>query len=90
MATPSFEPAPGRILLEKIDESGEKVTDSGIIIPDTGDRKNIIRGRVASEAGGGYLYGDVVAFTPYAGYTLSIDGNEYVLVDEMEILGVFR
>ena len=89
-------PLRDRILLERIEEQEQRV--GGIIIPDSAKEKPQ-QGRVVAVGKGrvndkGEVFpldvaaGDVVLFGKYAGSEIKIDGKEYLILREEEVLGV--
>src|SRR3954454_15317517 len=91
-------PLHDRIIVERIEEGEQKV--GGIIIPDTAKEKpqqgKIIaagKGRVEKDGKITPLdvkAGDTVLFGKYAGQEIKIDGNEYLIMREEEVLGVIE
>jgi chaperonin GroES len=91
-------PLHDRIIVERIEESEQRV--GGIIIPDTAKEKPM-QGKVIA-VGKGRLEkdgkvtpldvkaGDTVLFGKYAGQEIKIDGSEYLIVREEEVLGVIE
>ncbi|NLN18585.1 MAG: co-chaperone GroES [Firmicutes bacterium] len=89
-------PLADRVLVEPIET--EETTSSGIVLPDTAKEKPQ-QGRVVA-VGSGRLanngervpmsvqVGDVVLFAQYAGSEVKIDGKEYLIMNENEILAV--
>lgn len=92
-----FKPLHNYVLIERIEE--ENKTAGGIIIPDTAKEKPS-RGRVIAVGDGAYDDGqkipmsvkvdDVVLFAKWASSAneVKIDGNDYVLIKETDILGI--
>ena len=92
-----FKPLNNYVLLQRIEE--ENKTAGGIIIPDTA-REKPSRGRVIAVGGGAFENGACVPMTVKAGDTVlfakwassanevKIDGTEYVLIKETDILGI--
>lgn len=91
-----FRPLHDRVLVKRI-ESEEK-TASGIIIPDTAKEKPI-QGEVVAVGNGvrneqGALQpldvkvGDRVLFGKWGGTEVKIDGQEYLVMKESDIMGV--
>ena len=91
-------PLQDRVIVERLAE--EEKTKGGIIIPDTAKEKpmegKVIaagKGRVAED---GKLIkldvkaGDKVLFSKYAGTDVKIDGKEYLIMREDDILGVIE
>jgi len=94
----SFTPLHDRILVRRIEES--ETTRGGIIIPDTAKDKPQ-EGEVISVGKGksneeGKVFplevkeGDRVLFGKYAGTEIKIDGEEFVIMREEEVLGVLK
>ena len=91
-------PLHDRVIVERIEESEQRV--GGIIIPDTAKEKpqqgKIIaagKGRVEKDGKITPLdvkAGDTVLFGKYAGQEIKIDGNEYLIMREEEVLGVIE
>ncbi len=89
-------PLQDRILLRRVEE--EEKTAGGIIIPDTAKEKpqegEVIatgRGKVRDDGNVTALDvkpGDRVLFSKYAGSDVTLDGEEYVIVREDDILAV--
>jgi chaperonin GroES len=94
----SFTPLHDRILLRRIDE-GETVR-GGIIIPDSAKEKPqegevIAVGKGKSNDEGKVFpldvkAGDRVLFGKYAGTEIKIDGEDYIIMREEEVLGVLK
>src|SRR5918998_250090 len=91
-------PLRDRLLVERLDEQEQKV--GGIIIPDTA-REKPQQGRVVAVGRGrvndkGEVFpldikeGETVLFGKYAGSEIKIDGKEYLIVREDEVLGVIE
>lgn len=92
----SLRPLQDRILVERVEEKEQ--TQGGIIIPDTAKEKPIEgkviaagKGRVAED--GSRLpmevaVGDRVLFSKYGGTEVKIDGNEYLIMRQDDVLGV--
>jgi chaperonin GroES len=90
-------PLRDRVLVERLEEADQK-TIGGIIIPDTAKEKPQ-QGRVIAAGKGrvndkGEVFpldvkeGDTVLFGKYAGSEIKIEGREYLIIREDEILGV--
>ena len=89
-------PLRDRILVERVEEQEQRI--GGIIIPDTAKEKPQ-QGRVVAVGTGrvndkGDVFpldvrdGDTVLFGKYAGSEIKIDGREYLILREDEVLGV--
>ena len=94
----TFTPLHDRILLKRIDE-GETVR-GGIIIPDSAKEKPQ-EGEVISVGKGksndeGKVFpldvkaGDRVLFGKYSGTEIKIDGEEFLIMREEEVLGIVK
>jgi chaperonin GroES len=92
----SVRPLRDRVLLERVAEEEQKI--GGIIIPDTAKEKPQ-QGKVVAVGGGrvndkgevlplDVKAGDTVLFGKYSGTEIKIEGKEYLIVREDEILGV--
>ncbi len=94
-----FKPLNNYVLLERIAEDNK--TAGGIIIPDNAKEKPV-RGRVISTGDGEIQngnrvpmtvsVGDVVMFAKWAASIneVKIDGTDYVLIKESDILGILK
>ncbi len=92
-----FKPLHNYVLLERIEE--ENKTAGGIIIPDNAKEKPV-HGRVVAVGDGIYENGQRVPMTVKVGDTIlfakwassanevKIDGKDYVLIKESDILGI--
>ena len=93
----NIRPLQDRIIVERVEE--ESKTAGGIIIPDTVSKEKPQEGKVVA-AGKGKVTpegkvlpldvkeGDTVLFGKYAGSEIKVDGNEYLIMREDDILGV--
>ncbi|NBV43296.1 co-chaperone GroES, partial [bacterium] len=80
--------------------SAEQVTRSGIVLPDSAQEKPqsgvvlaVGPGRVAEDGKNipvNVKEGDVVIYAKYGGTELKVEGNEYLIVRESDILAVKR
>ncbi len=91
-------PLHDRILVQRLEE--EEKTKGGIIIPDTAKEKPI-EGKVIAVGNGKLLEngeirplevkaGDRVLFSKYAGTDIKIEGEEYLIMREDDILGIIE
>ena len=91
-------PLADRILARRIEE--KETVRGGIIIPDTAKEKPQ-QGRVVAVGSGrvndegkviplDVKAGDTVLFGKYAGTEIKLDGEEYLIVREDEVLAVFE
>jgi chaperonin GroES len=91
-------PLHDRIIVKRIEEGEQKV--GGIIIPDTAKEKpqqgkTIAVGKGKIEKDGKVTpldvkAGDIVLFGKYSGQEIKIDGDEYLIMREEEVLGVIE
>lgn len=93
----NIRPMQDRIIVERVQE--ETKTAGGIIIPDTVSKEKPQEGKVVA-AGKGKVtpegkvlpldvkVGDRVLFGKYAGSEIKVDGKEYLIMREDDILGV--
>jgi chaperonin GroES len=91
-------PLRDRILVKRLEEEEQRV--GGIIIPDTAKEKPQ-QGKVVA-AGNGRVNdegkvlpldvkaGDTILFGKYAGTEIKLDGDEYLIIREDEVLGVIE
>ncbi|RJQ34349.1 co-chaperone GroES [Candidatus Parcubacteria bacterium] len=95
----AFKPAGDRVLV-KPQESEDEKTPSGIIIPDTAEKEKPERGTIVAVGEGKrtdkgdvlplrYKVGDKVMFSKYGYDEVTIDGEEYYVIAESNILGTF-
>ncbi len=76
----------------------ETKTAGGILIPDTADKDKPIQGTVVATGAGRYVdgavqplqvkTGDKVLFGKYAGTSIKLDSQEYLVMREEDIMGV--
>ena len=92
-------PLRDRILVRRVDSEGEERI-GGIIIPDRAKEKPQ-RGRVVAVGSGrvndegktlplDLTAGDTVLFGKYSGSEIKLDGDEYLIMREDEVLGVIE
>ena len=90
-------PLSDRVLVQRLEE--EETTKGGIIIPDTAKEKPQ-QGKVIAVGEGklldngnrvtpGVKAGETVLFGKYAGTEIKVDGQEYLILREDDIFGVF-
>ncbi|MDD4931606.1 MAG: co-chaperone GroES [Candidatus Colwellbacteria bacterium] len=93
----NIKPLSDHVFLEPAGE--EKVTKSGIVIPDTADKEKPAQGKVLAIGPGkrndkgelvpmSVAVGDVVLFRKYGPDELEIDGKKYLVGREEDILAV--
>lgn len=92
-----LQPLGDRLLVEAISE--DEITKAGIILPDTVDKEKPEKGKVVA-IGSGRLkddgtrialevkVGDIVFFKKYSPDEIKIDGKEYLILSESDILAI--
>ena len=91
-----LKPLSNRLLVERIDS--EETTSSGLIIPDSAKEKPQ-EGKVISVGPGSrdkegavvpmdISVGDLVLFAKYGGTDVTLDGEEYLMLKEDDVLGI--
>ena len=93
-----LKPVHDRILVERIEEAGK--TKGGIIIPDSAKEKpaegKVIAVGPGKAADDGKLIplqvkkGDRILFGKYSGTEVKIDGDEYLIMREDDVLGIIE
>lgn len=97
MATATaMKPLGDRVVVERLEE--ETKTRGGIVLPDTAKEKPQ-KGKVMAVGSGRMLdngtkvalevkEGDIVVFAKYGGTEIEIDGKEYIILSERDLLAV--
>ncbi len=91
-------PLSDKVLVERVE--AEAKTAGGIVLPDTAQEKPQ-RGRIVATGEGKLLEdgtrravqvkkGDLVLFTSYAGTEIKVEGKEYLIMDESDIMAVIE
>ena len=91
-------PLADKVLIERLE--AETKTAGGIVLPDSAKEKPQ-RGKVVSVGEGKKLddgtikklqvkKGDMVLFTSYAGTDIKIDGKEYLIMSESDIMAIIE
>jgi len=91
-------PLADKVLVQRLE--AETKTTGGIVLPETAKEKPQ-RGKIISVGKGKVLddgtlkkmqvkKGDVVLFTSYAGTEVKVDGKEYLIMDESDIMAVIE
>lgn len=94
----SLTPLGDRILVRPAGKEGEKKLASGIIIPETVDKERPAQGVVVAVGPGKYedgarvpmqvKVGNTVIFSKYGYDEVKIEGEEYYILSESNILGI--
>ncbi|GAB5603883.1 MULTISPECIES: co-chaperone GroES [Thermus] len=93
-----IKPLGDRVVVKRIEE--EPKTKGGIVLPDTAKEKPQ-KGKVIAVGSGRILEngqkvplevkeGDIVVFAKYGGTEIEIDGEEYVILSERDLLAVLQ
>ena len=95
----NIKPLGDRVVIEPLKEGKEGKTKSGIYLPETVDKERPEQGKVVA-VGPGKLSdegkripisvkkGDMVLFTKYGPNEIKVDGKEYLIAREEDILAV--
>jgi chaperonin GroES len=83
-ATTTFTPLHDRLLVRRIEDN--ETVRGGIIIPDSAKEKPQ-EGEVISV---GVKKGDRILFGKYSGTEIRIDGEEFLIMREEEVLGILK
>jgi chaperonin GroES len=94
----NIRPLYDRIVVKRVENQGDEKTAGGLIIPDTAKEKPQ-EGEVVAVGQGkrtedGKIVpldvkaGDRILFGKYSGSEIKLDGNEYLIMREDEVLGV--
>jgi len=92
----NMRPLRDRVLVKRVEEAEQRI--GGIIIPDTAKEKPQ-QGRVVAVGNGrvndegrvlplDVKSGDTILFAKYAGSEIKLEGEEYLIIREDEVLGV--
>ena len=93
-----FRPLHDRVLVKRLDE--EQKSSGGIIIPDTAKEKPM-QGEIIAVGNGSkndkgeitpldVKAGDRILFGKYSGTEVKLDGDEYLIMKESDIMGVLE
>ncbi len=94
----NLKPLSNHLFLEPLEE--EKVTKSGIVLPETAEKEKPTRGKVLAVGPGkmekgervpmSVKVGDVVLFKKYGPDEVEIEGKKYLVGDEDDVLAVIE
>lgn len=96
--TTTVEPTSDRLLVKKIDNAQR--TKGGLVLPDDA-KERPTKGEVL-EAGEGRMNddgvtlpmkikkGDTILYPQYSGYSVKVDGEDLLILDEKEVLAVLK
>jgi chaperonin GroES len=94
----NIRPLADKVIVERLE--AESVTAGGIVLPDSAKEKPK-RGKIVSVGDGKLLddgtrskiqvkKGDEVLFASYSGTEIKVDGKEYLILDESEVMAVLE
>lgn len=97
----NIQPLGDRVLVEALGEDEGKKTKSGIIIPETVSKERGEQGRVVAVGPGrrtddgkvlplNVKKGDRIIFSKYGPDEIKIDGKEYFIISEANILAIYE
>ena len=98
MAKLNIKPLGDKVIVKRVE--AEAVTAGGIVLPDSAKEKPK-RGIIKAVGTGKLLddgtrsemqlkKNDEVIFTSYAGNEIKVDGDDYIIMDETDVLGVIE
>lgn len=93
-----IQPLADRIMVKVLD--AKEVTKGGIVLPDTAKEKPqeaevvaVGKGKISDEGKAiapEVKVGDKILFGKYSGTEIAIDGNDYLILKEEDILGIVK
>jgi len=98
MSKMKIKPLADKVLIKRVE--AENKTKGGIVLPDTAKEKPR-RGKIVSVGDGRLLddgsrseiqvkVGDLVLFSSYGGTEIKINGDEYLIMEESEIMAILE
>ena len=95
----NLKPLSNHIFIEPLEE--EKITASGIVLPETADKEKPIKGKIIAVGSGkindkgeiipmSVKEGDMVLFKKYGPDEIEIEGKKYLVGDEDDILAILE
>ena len=95
----NFKPLSNHLFIEPIEE--EKITKSGIVLPETVEKEKPIKGKIIAVGPGkinekgertqmSVKVGDIVLFKKYGPDEIEIDDKKYLVGDEDDILAIIE
>lgn len=98
--TLSLQPLGDRVVVKPTDQKEEKTLASGIIIPDSVDKEKPAKGKVVAVGPGKFddgilvpmsvKVGQTVLFSKYGYDEVKVDGEEYYILSESQVLAVIK
>lgn len=98
-AMTNIKPIADRVFLEAIEE--DRVTKSGIVLPDIAEKERPVKGRVLAVGSGKrndrgevspltVKVGDLVLFKKYGPDEVELEGKKYLVAEESDILAILE
>jgi len=95
----NVQPLSNHLFIEPLEE--EKMTKSGILLPETAEKERPVRGKVIAIGPGkindkgermpmSVKVGDVVLFKKYGPDEIELEGKKYLVGDEDDILAIIK
>ena len=94
----NIRPLADRVIVQRVE--AESVTTGGIVLPDSAKEKpqrgkviSVGKGKVLDDGGHSKMQvkkGDAVLFTSYAGTEVKIKGQEYLIMNESDIMAIIE
>lgn len=99
LGTMTIQPISGHIFLEPLEEN--RVTKSGILLPDTAEKERPMQGKVVAVGEGkrsekgdliplSVKVGDTVLFKKYGPDEIELEGKKYLVTEEADILAILK
>ena len=95
---PKIRPLGGKVLIQRLE--AEETTAGGLVLPDTAKEKPqkgtvlaVGDGKLLDDGSRGTFQvstGDAVLFASYAGTEIKVNAEEYMLMDESDILAILK
>lgn len=93
-----IKPIHDKVIVEAV--SAEEITKSGIVLPDTVDKERPEKGKVLAVGDGRYengqkipmavKVGDMVMFKKYSPDEVNVDGVDYLVISEGDIVAIIQ
>lgn len=85
------QPLGDRVLVEAIEEKEVEKTKTGIYLPTSGSKEEPDQGKVVAVGDSKKIkVGDVVIFSKYGFDKITVDGKDYLVIKEENILAVVK
>ena len=95
----NLQPLSNRVFIEPVEE--DKMTKSGLVLPDTAEKEKPIKGKILAVGPGkmtekgermpmAVKVGDMVLFKKYGPDEFEVDGKKYLVGDEDDILAIIN